>query len=163
MQHLGVHRAVGLIGLALLVAGCGEEPTAILPDAAPVADAASADASVAQDAEAAPDAVVSADALGSPDAKPNLDAEVVPADVGPGGCVRNSDCNDGIQCTTDVCHESTATCTNLPPDRDGDLHAAANCVDAAGNALGDDCDDGDPRRNPRQSGGLRSARPRRRL
>jgi len=60
------------------------------------------------------------------------------------------DCDDGIECTTDKCVETTnggATCSNEPVDRDGDGHSDATCL-WAGYVLGDDCDDDDPYRFP---------------
>src|SRR5688572_8854609 len=57
-------------------------------------------------------------------------------------------CDDGIVCTTDVCVEATGTCRHTPPDGDGDGHGDAACVDADGDPIGDDCDDGDARSFP---------------
>ncbi len=58
------------------------------------------------------------------------------------------DCDDGIACTKDSCSESDEACVFTPPDEDEDGFADASCEDAAGNALGSDCDDLDPGRYP---------------
>ena len=58
------------------------------------------------------------------------------------------DCDDGIDCTSDVCDESLWACRHDPPDADADDHADATCRDKAGRALGDDCDDADSVRHP---------------
>ena len=55
-------------------------------------------------------------------------------------------CDDDIKCTIDQCSERKRKCESLPPDLDGDGHYLSTCEDAAGKALGDDCDDDDPLR-----------------
>lgn len=71
-------------------------------------------------------------------------------DGGEGGvgrdCAEPSDCDDMIDCTIDECEEGH--CLNRVPDEDGDGHGSAMCMNAAGMALGDDCDDNDERRGP---------------
>lgn len=57
-------------------------------------------------------------------------------------------CDDGVECTRDRCSEATRACVYTAADADADGHADANCQDADGVILGDDCDDGDPGRFP---------------
>ncbi len=66
------------------------------------------------------------------------------------GCVPGTpvDCDDGVACTLDSCSEMLRACHHTPPDNDGDGHGDANCLDAMGNPLGDDCDDNDANRYP---------------
>src|SRR5688500_9512420 len=45
-------------------------------------------------------------------------------------------CDDGIECTIDVCDEALRRCANEVPDVDGDGYGDAACLDAAGVALG---------------------------
>src|SRR5689334_9778778 len=46
-------------------------------------------------------------------------------------------CDDGMDCTADVCDEAMHGCVSTGPDADGDGHVDADCG-------GDDCDDADP-------------------
>ena len=66
------------------------------------------------------------------------------------GCLRGTPprCDDGLACTTDSCSHLANGCRFVPIDADGDGHAAADCVTREGEALGDDCDDNDPKRFP---------------
>ncbi len=66
------------------------------------------------------------------------------------GCVSGAAprCDDGIACTTDMCSHPQNRCLFVPADNDGDGHAAATCLGPDGEALGDDCDDGDGYRFP---------------
>jgi hypothetical protein len=66
------------------------------------------------------------------------------------GCVVGTavQCDDGIECTLDSCDEAVRGCTVEPPDLDADGHPDANCLDANGDAVGDDCDDTDANRFP---------------
>ncbi len=57
-------------------------------------------------------------------------------------------CDDGVECTTDLCSEESSACRNLPIDFDGDGHADLRCENADGDALGDDCDDENAARYP---------------
>jgi hypothetical protein len=57
-------------------------------------------------------------------------------------------CDDHIACTDDACDEDLNACASDVRDRDGDGFGDASCVDAAGVALGQDCDDGDYNRFP---------------
>ena len=57
-------------------------------------------------------------------------------------------CDDGIACTVDACLEEVRGCAYLAPDLDGDGYGAISCLDAEGNAVGDDCDDADADRFP---------------
>ncbi len=101
---------------------------------------------------------------------PGLDAANV-GDAGP--CTTNSDCDDrrfcnGVEtcvatvcqpgtaptcddmvaCTIDICDPALNACSAAAPDRDGDGHGDASCLDRMGSPLGDDCDDSDARRAP---------------
>lgn len=57
------------------------------------------------------------------------------------------DCDDGIDCTTDVCSDATSSCRYFKPDFDNDGHPDALCEDNQG-ATGDDCDDENANRFP---------------
>lgn len=67
-----------------------------------------------------------------------------------GFCARGKsvNCNDGIACTEDSCDRNSGKCEHEALDADADGHPASDCQDEDGNALGDDCDDEDPRRFP---------------
>ncbi len=68
--------------------------------------------------------------------------------VVPGPCVANSDCFDGVDCTSDACTVSTGACTNAPDDLacDNDSFCDGDeiCDPTEGCLAGDppDCDDG---------------------
>jgi len=66
------------------------------------------------------------------------------------------DCSDGVLCTIDSCSEAAQACRHAAPDLDNDSHTDATCVDAAGAAQGDDCDDNNADRFP---GNLESCDP----
>lgn len=57
-------------------------------------------------------------------------------------------CDDHISCTVDACDESLWECRHDAIDADSDGHGDADCKDAQGLPLGDDCDDADPARHP---------------
>jgi hypothetical protein len=59
------------------------------------------------------------------------------------GCqfVSLRDCDDGDECTIDVCDEDARACVSAPRDADGDGHGDMACG-------GDDCDDADPSVGP---------------
>ena len=57
-------------------------------------------------------------------------------------------CDDGIECTRDLCSDARGACRFTVPDADGDGAGSAACVDAAGAPLGQDCDDADMTRFP---------------
>ena len=57
-------------------------------------------------------------------------------------------CDDGIECTLDLCDEELDACVNAAPDMDGDGAMDAACLDADGAPLGTDCDDADNNRFP---------------
>ena len=52
-------------------------------------------------------------------------------------------CDDGIACTRDACDESMRQCAHDVPDVDLDGYGDANCLDALGRPLGNDCADDD--------------------
>ncbi len=52
-------------------------------------------------------------------------------------------CDDGVECTLDLCDEELDACVAVAPDEDGDGARDAACVDADGMPLGSDCDDTD--------------------
>ncbi len=58
------------------------------------------------------------------------------------------DCDDGVECTSDACAVSVDRCVNEGPDADQDGHVDVACLNAEGDALGDDCDDADADRFP---------------
>ncbi len=58
------------------------------------------------------------------------------------------ECDDNIKCTVDSCNNDLNRCTFLAPDEDGDGHGDASCLDAEGQATGDDCDDENADRYP---------------
>ena len=58
------------------------------------------------------------------------------------------DCDDEVECTEDRCDEDAQECIHTGPDADDDGHLDANCRDADGQVVGDDCDDEDPLRYP---------------
>jgi len=66
-------------------------------------------------------------------------------------CETAADCDDAIACTDDRCDAATGSCMHDPLDADGDGHAAIECVDADGEALGADCDDDALLRGPDQA------------
>ncbi|MCA9602618.1 MAG: putative metal-binding motif-containing protein, partial [Myxococcales bacterium] len=57
-------------------------------------------------------------------------------------------CDDGIECTVDVCSEAERACVSAAPDKDGDGKGDIHCVNADNEPLGDDCDDNDANRFP---------------
>jgi alpha-tubulin suppressor-like RCC1 family protein len=58
------------------------------------------------------------------------------------------DCNDGIECTVDICSETERDCVHAAPDVDSDGKGDAACLDGEGEPLGTDCDDADGNRFP---------------
>src|SRR6185503_11190254 len=57
-------------------------------------------------------------------------------------------CDDGIDCTEDMCAETTRNCRFLPPDVDADGNADIRCLKDDGQPFGQDCDDNDALRFP---------------
>ncbi|MFK7992267.1 MAG: MopE-related protein [Sandaracinaceae bacterium] len=57
-------------------------------------------------------------------------------------------CDDGIDCTLDVCDEVARACRSEAPDRDGDGFFDRDCRGDDGLPLGRDCDDEDDNRFP---------------
>jgi hypothetical protein len=58
------------------------------------------------------------------------------------------DCNDRIDCTTDICSDSTSSCRYFAPDVDNDDHPDVLCMNKDGDSIGDDCDDENANRYP---------------
>ena len=67
-----------------------------------------------------------------------------------GSCVSGDTilCDDGIECTIDLCDDELDACVAAAPDVDGDGSRDAACLDGDGAPLGADCDDADPLRFP---------------
>ncbi len=57
-------------------------------------------------------------------------------------------CDDGIECTIDLCDDELDACVAAAPDVDGDGSRDAACLDGDGAPLGADCDDADALRFP---------------
>ncbi len=71
-------------------------------------------------------------------------------DANDNGCVPGivPMCNDGLDCTDDICSHASNGCRFVAIDADGDGHAAASCMTLDGEVLGDDCDDADAQAFP---------------
>jgi len=122
------------LALLALVAACGGGGDSPAPDAS--ADAAQQDATAQR----------CTDNAACDDGSFCNGAEECGAD---GYCSADPvNCDDGIACTADRCSETARACRHDAPDVDRDDHADATCLDAAGDPLGDDCDDDDALRFP---------------
>ena len=142
MRATVITQALCCIPLLLLLGSCGDdsgsdpEPTdSGVREAPPVQDAA-ADESPPECSEDA-------------DCDDNLDCNGTETCV-QGRCRSGEPvhCDDGIECTDDVCAELTRSCRSMPPDRDADGHFDITCVDENGTPFGMDCDDEDALRFP---------------